>query len=460
MRKKYWGLVNYSSFIPLLKEDRFRPIIQLDKSVCGNSFIKKNKINIKKIFSTCATVLFSEKNEKTRLLGFEMEGSVYNVSILDVQIENLIKSLDNIAKGCSFIRIDACKIIISQFINDYLKNNVNVAEKFIQVDLLLNADFNIASDLCRAIKSAGFNAYIVGQDGQKIDEEGNLFLEETKENLEQIKKDSSFFVLEESANLAFITAIHTMKQRGFASVLLTGASGWGKTSSAKKLASYLGYQFHKVDCGAISEPTEIVNIRSFGDGRTYFEKTRFAKLLEEGNAVILLDEANRMYPNVANALLPVLDGTGELVVATETYRRSKNIIFIATMNKGSSYHGTFDSDAAFLNRFGISAQLGNMDISQETNIVYHHNPTISMKESSKIVSLLRELRKTLPNSQLDFSPRTAENLASAISSGLSFYLAFKVVLHSLCTNEEWKVIADILGTNGYGDQGEKPKLLF
>lgn len=456
MKKKYTGYIGSHFFMPLLKGDYFDPI-NLTKTTLGFNFINKYNIKTSREFNTCAFVLFSEEvGKRKRMLGIEVEEEMYNVLISDVPTEKLIKSLPNICKSCSVIRYDACNIMISTFILDRTRNYKEDGPLLLSI----HSDLNVASDLCRAISANGFLSCVIDKDNRKIDIEGELIQENKETNIQVIAKNNDFFVLEEGANIAFITAIHRMKERGFASVLLTGPSGWGKTSSAQRLANHLGYQFHKVDCGAITEPTEIVNIRSFGDGRTFFEKTRFAHLLEEGNAVILLDEANRMYPNVANALLPVLDGTGELVVATETYKRGQNIIFIATMNRGSQYHGTFDSDAAFLNRFGISAQLGNMDITQETNIVYHHNPSISMENAGRIVGLLRELRKTLVNSQLDFSPRTAENIASAISSGLSFYLAFKVVLHSLCTNEEWKAIVDSLGTNGLRDQGSKPDSLF
>ena len=82
-----------------------------------------------------------------------------------------------------------------------------------------------------------------------------------------------------------------------------------------------------------------------------------------------------------------------------------------------------------------------------------------MEQSNAVVGLLRELRKTPTNTVLDFSPRTAEAIGMALASGFEMHAAVRIVLNAVSTQEEWKVITDILQVRGFSYK--KPKgLLF
>ncbi len=450
------GYIKNGWFQPAFVGDNYR--YDLLKSKAGVGFVGKHHIDVNQRFSGfCYAIIGTKGREK--LMSFERDSMNYNFIISGAgdaksTLERVLKEKGTIANKVESLNYHAVLFTLMSGTN-------SIVDGDIRFDLFAS-DYKIPEDIVQAIKSVGFDAYVTDEKWQVVNGVANEdpFVKGAVKVSELVveERDPNYFVLETDVNVAFKAAISVMEQRGFASVLLTGPSGFGKTTAAIRLAKHLGYTFTKVDCGTLQDPTEIATIRGFKGGETVFERTEFINVFEKGNAVILLDEANRMYPNVSNALMPVLDGTGQLTIDTEKFVRGQNIIFIATVNMGQQYVGTFQMDTAFLNRFGISAKVGNLQLQDEINIVFNHS-NLSRVDAGAVVSLLRELRKTLPTSNLDFSPRTAENVALALNSGIGMHLAFRTVLAAICEDQEWKVIIDILNSNGH-KMNRVDKLLF
>lgn len=440
------GYIKNGWFQPAFVGDNYR--YDLLKSKAGVAFIDKHRIDINHKFSGFCYAFIGTKGRE-KLMSFERGSMNYNFIIsgagdAKATLEHVLKEKGTIANKVKSLNYHAVLFTLMSGTNSIVDGDIRYE--------LFASDYKIAEDIVQAINSIGIKAYVTDEKWQAVSGVANEdpFVKGAVKTPEPVveERDPNYFVLETDVNVAFKAAISVMEQRGFASVLLTGPSGFGKTTAAIRLAKHLGYTFTKVDCGTLQDPTEIATIRGFKGGETVFERTEFINVFENGNAVILLDEANRMYPNVSNALMPVLDGTGQLTIDTEKFVRGKNIIFIATVNMGQQYVGTFQMDTAFLNRFGISAKVGNLQLQDEINIVFNHS-SLSRADAGAVVSLLRELRKTLPTSNLDFSPRTAENVALALNSGIGMHWAFRTVLAAICEDQEWKVIIDILNSNGH-----------
>ena len=147
-------------------------------------------------------------------------------------------------------------------------------------------------------------------------------------------------------------------------ILLDGPQGCGKTVLAKSIAESLGLEFVFFNCGAVVEATDFlatiqVRASSAGAPVTDFVKTDVLMKLEEAiehpdrRYLIFFDEFNRCQESARNALMPALDATRRLFHPIENrfMQIPDNVQFIAAVNRGGEFTGTFGIDAAQLDRF-------------------------------------------------------------------------------------------------------------
>ena len=449
------GFVTYGKWRSIFRDEVRVSELDMTKSKAGWKFVTANKINPEKNFSGFASAVFGVGGSRNKLIRFEKGlHSMFNLVIDGTEFQDLRTKLNekrrDIVGDLKFVRRDAGMLVLMAALNDY-----NEIEKVIKLDL--RAEEKVVADFVNALGKHGFKAWSTDEHFNKI--EAKIVPDVTVEvPVKEVKRIKDFFVIEHDVNVAFTAAVTTMRFKGTAKVMLTGPSGFGKTTAAKQLANKLGFNFVKVDCSILQEPTEIVHTISFRDGKTVYDETELVAALRSGKVIILFDELNRAYPNVMNALLPLLDDTRTLTVGTQKYEVADEIIFVATANIGQQYVGTFSSDAALLNRFSLSAPVGDLTGEEEAMIVYHHT-SLSMENSNEVVGVLRELRKTLTHSTMDFSPRTAEAVAMALMAGMEMHAAFRAVLYAISPPEDWKAIIDVLQARGYSYKKPK-KLLF
>jgi hypothetical protein len=269
--------------------------------------------------------------------------------------------------------------------------------------------------------------------------------------------EDDFFFVEDSVNNVLTFANAFAGKFGYVNVLITGASGFGKTTIAKKFAEKTGRKFVKVDLSLVAEPSDFLGTLKIVEGSTVFVETPFTEAIKEGGFVILLDEINRAYPNITNPLLGLLDDTHSVTYNGNVYTVAPNTIFIVTSNVGSQYTGTFKSDAALLNRMHFTCSVGSITPVNELNI-YTKRTGIDIKSAQSIVSFLGECRSTLDESGLDFSPRTGLALARTMSFGASLRFAVDMILP--LSLEERKEVLDILSKKGHVELKNSLNLLF
>lgn len=196
-------------------------------------------------------------------------------------------------------------------------------------------------------------------------------------------------------------------------VMMVGPSGYGKTSLPRLFAQVCGKEFLRMNCATVRDPEEWFGFREAKNGSTLFVRSEFAKAMERGNLVVVLDEFNRLEPWLHNTLFPLLDDDGCTVVHDERFAIGPGVIVVGTINTGYKYTGTFELDEALLNRFEFLLEVGPMPHEEEVRVLTERTGVDGL-EASKVVKVANILRQN----DVAFSTRTSLLVANMMVSGL------------------------------------------
>ncbi|MDX2092023.1 MAG: MoxR family ATPase [Kofleriaceae bacterium] len=195
-------------------------------------------------------------------------------------------------------------------------------------------------------------------------------------------------------------------------ILLDGPQGCGKTVLARSIADSLGMVFVFFNCGAVVEASDFfvsIQVRASASGApvTDFVKTDILLALEEAaenpdrKYLVFLDELNRCQETARNALMPALDSTRRVFHPIENtfIPIPDNIQFIAAVNRGREFTGTFGIDAAQLDRFA-PLQMDYPPPKAELAILTKRHPTVSTANLEIIIDVADAIRSAadLPGS--------------------------------------------------------------
>ena len=173
-------------------------------------------------------------------------------------------------------------------------------------------------------------------------------------------------------------------------ILLTGASGTGKTDLVRVIGSRLGLGVYSVDCSAMEDASEgFIGKRELKDGNTSFEPSKFSEAIAQ-EQIVLLDEVSRSPVGANNILFPLLDHRRVLInphgedVPCEAF-------LIATANEGANFTGTQVMDEAFRNRFYVI----NIDYApQDVEIdILTRRDGISKADATRITGIAKTIRQ-------------------------------------------------------------------
>jgi MoxR-like ATPase len=187
-------------------------------------------------------------------------------------------------------------------------------------------------------------------------------------------------------------------------ILLDGPQGCGKTVLARSIAESLGMQFVFFNCGAVVEPTDFfvsIAVRASATGApiTDFIKTDVLTALEDAadhpdrRYLVFLDELNRCQESARNALMPALDATRRVFhpIDNTFIPIPDNVQFIAAVNRGREFTGTFGIDAAQLDRFA-PLQMDYPPPKAEHDILARRHPDVSAANLEIIIAVAGAIR--------------------------------------------------------------------
>lgn len=194
-------------------------------------------------------------------------------------------------------------------------------------------------------------------------------------------------------------------------VLLQGPQGCGKTETSLQFAAHAGLPVLKVNCSLVREPRDWFGYKTVEGGDVKWERSEFAKLIERGGAVVLLDEISRATPPVLNALLPLLDRTGAsfLEEVKQLITRGPDIYFFATANIGNQFTGTYGKlDKALNDRFAVRIKATYLSPDKEAPLLVQRTG-VTEKVAVRLVKIANKVRK---NSAAAFGGKLSETITT------------------------------------------------
>jgi MoxR-like ATPase len=225
-----------------------------------------------------------------------------------------------------------------------------------------------------------------------------------------------------------------------ANLMFLGPSGSGKTDGARDLAARAGLPFTKVDAASMTDPEAWFGTRELvvqdGNAITEYRPSTFIESIQKPG-VTLIDEANRVRDEHRNVLIPVLDGTRQVMnplTGDNVYRHPQNFI-IMSGNVGLHFTGTNAMDPAFVKR-SLTVEFTYIDPASERKIVI--DASGCDEETAEVLVRFATETRAKAGADDEFLPISTRELIEAgrlVADGLDRDLAVKFTILNAASSE-------------------------
>jgi MoxR-like ATPase len=259
----------------------------------------------------------------------------------------------------------------------------------------------------------------------------------------QLKNKKGVFLVDKEVYGTMKTAM--LDEENIWNIMLLGPSGSGKTTLPILLANELGIPVLKMDCGTVRDPEEWFGKRGASGGATYFEPSSLVKTIIDGG-VIILDELNRVQPYIQSTLYGILDDTRQVVIHENVVKVNPKTTFIATINEGLKYSGTFRLDEALRQRFDMF-----IGVDYPENEIDVYKSITDQATAEIILNILEKLRAydATQNWGIDVSTRTGVKIAKLMNSfGITMNRAIELAIHNSVQDQKIrKSVIDVVNSH-------------
>jgi len=189
------------------------------------------------------------------------------------------------------------------------------------------------------------------------------------------------------------------------SILLEGPQGTGKTTISRELARSLGMEYVFFNCSVCFEPSDFVGslqllVDESGQARTEWIPTEVLQAIYAANEqplkryLIFLDELNRCRSYALNGIMSAIDSTRRIFDPRENgyVPIPDNIQWIAAINSGKQFTGTYAIDLAQLDRFAV-LKIDYPPPAEEVSILQARYDMVKDKYIKRVVRIANRIRR-------------------------------------------------------------------
>jgi MoxR-like ATPase len=228
--------------------------------------------------------------------------------------------------------------------------------------------------------------------------ERKLTLDAVRQAMDDAKKAGGPPFWVDPNNMQVLRAAVGLRSLGRpANILMVGASGYGKTSLAYRLAEEMGKPIYVINCATATTEEAWLGRMHIDDDGTKYVQSEFLKWVEGVEyepGIILMDEASRIHPQRMNTLFGLLDWQGKVFVpGLQRYvHLHPDNILIGTANIGVEYGGTARMDKAFKERWGFVVRVGPPPKAAEIDVLIGHSG-LDKDIATRLVDIAEMTRK-------------------------------------------------------------------